>query len=303
MVGFAAIQPLAAEVKRVLELHGVEDRFLRFGGPGDRPLKKPRAPTDARSEFLANRAMGDWAEDVLSAAIDAQLPGAKAVHYGETDRIAAGHADFPAFYNERLEGVRVHGKRPDLLVVPTDHPTPPDVSAIPTPDLAALVRAAQCAIEVRSSKFEAKRYMEVKRQRSRKGIVSPKESLSFTVKVEDLIIVYRWMQNYDCKQLYVQVFFDSVYAVSFERIFSIIASGNGFFIEEPAKSQQKATIMIPIGSGLQIGTFHELPTFAVEHRVTELGRHDAFVKPVGGRLELMPDALRTIAGNEVQLLL
>lgn len=297
MPGFAAIEPLAGDVRRVLKRHGVEDRFLRFGGPGEKPDKKPRAPTDARSEFLANRAMGDWAEDVLSAAIDAQLPGVKAVHYGDADRIAAGHEGFADFYIGRLEGVRIHGKRPDLLVVPHDLDTARDVSASTTPELADLVRAAHYAIEVRSSKFEANRYMEVKRQRSRTGIVTPGESLSFTVKVEDLIIVYRWMQNYDCKQIYAQVFFDSVYAINFEKIFGIIASDTGFSIETPAKSQQKATIMIPIGSGLQIGTFHNLPDFTVEHRVTQLGRHDAFVKPVGGRLELIPDALRTIVGN------
>lgn len=297
MPGFAAIEPLAAEVRRVLEGHGVEDRFLQFGGAGAPPERRPRAPTDARSEFLANRAMGDWAEDVLSEAINAQLADVKAVHYGDTDRIAAGHEGFAEFYIERLEGVRVHGKRPDLLVVPVNLDTPQDVSAIPTPELAELVRAAHYAIEVRSSKFEANRYMEVKRRRSRTGIVPARESLSFTVKVEDLIIVYRWMQNYDCKQLYAQVFFDSVYAINFERIFSIIASGEGFAIEQPAKSQQKATIMIPIGSGIQIGTFHNLPDFTVEHRVTELGRHDAFVKPIGGNLELNPDTLRSIVGN------
>jgi AccI restriction endonuclease len=295
--GFAVIEPFAAEVRRILEGRGVEDRFLTFGGAGDPPLRMPRAPTDARSEFLANRAMGDWAEDALSAAIDAQLPGVKAVHYGDTDRIAAGDEGFAEFYRDRVEGVRVHGKRPDLLVVPANIDIPRDVSAIPTPELAQLVRAANYAIEVRSSKFEANRYMEVKRQRSRAGSVSPNESLSFTVKVEDLIIVYRWMQNYDCTQLYAQVFFDSVYAINFEEIFRIIASGQGFAIAEPAKSQQKATIMIPIGSGLQIGTFHKMPDFSVERRVTELGRHDAFVKPVGGNLELLPDALQVILGN------
>lgn len=297
MSGFAAIELLATSVRCVLEAKGVEERYLRFGGPGEPPQKVPRAPTDARSEFLANRAMGDWAETVLANAIDSQLPGMKAIHYGDADRIAAGDEGFAEFYRSRLEGVRVHGKRPDLLVVPAEIHTPKDVSAIPTLDLADLVRTANFSIEVRSSKFEAKRYMDVKRKRSRTGIVSPKDSLSFTVKVEDLIIVYRWMQFFQCRQIYAQVFFDSVFAINFETIFQIIASGAGFSIEEPERSQQKATIMIPISAGIQVGIFHQLPQFTVEHRVTELGRHDAFVKPVGGELELYPEPIRTIVGN------
>lgn len=40
---------------------GAPKELLKFGGQGEVPAKAPRAPGDARSEFLANRAMGDWA--------------------------------------------------------------------------------------------------------------------------------------------------------------------------------------------------------------------------------------------------
>src|SRR5690349_12442855 len=53
---------------RFLKGKGVPDRYLQFDREGDRPARAPTVPTDLRSEFLANRAMGDWAEDVLSAA-------------------------------------------------------------------------------------------------------------------------------------------------------------------------------------------------------------------------------------------
>ncbi len=43
-----------------LERKGIEARHLGFGGAGGPPAKKITVPTDARSEFLANRAMGDW---------------------------------------------------------------------------------------------------------------------------------------------------------------------------------------------------------------------------------------------------
>ena len=53
---------------------GLEPRHLTFGGEGEKASQKPRVPTDARSEFLANRAMGDWAERLLTAALVAALP-------------------------------------------------------------------------------------------------------------------------------------------------------------------------------------------------------------------------------------
>jgi len=46
-------------VVATLTAKGIEARHLAFGGEGPKPTQKPRVPTDARSEFLANRAMGD----------------------------------------------------------------------------------------------------------------------------------------------------------------------------------------------------------------------------------------------------
>ena len=50
-------------------LGGFHERHLSFGGEGAVPTRKPTVPTDARSEFLANRAMGDWAERVIKGGI------------------------------------------------------------------------------------------------------------------------------------------------------------------------------------------------------------------------------------------
>jgi len=124
--------------------------------------------------------------------------------------------------------------------------------------------------------------MRVRQEQRVAGNTTSRETPSFTVKVEDLIIVYRWLERYDVPQTYAQVFFDSVFAINFVEIFEIIASGIGYSIETPAKSQEKATIMIPITRGLQIGSATGAPTFVAEHRVTELGRHDAYVVPKGG---------------------
>ena len=157
-----------------------------------------------------------------------------------------------------------------------------------------IVRQSIAAIEVRSSKFEAITYMRVRQQQRADGNKTSRETPSFTVKVEDLVIVYRWLERYGVTQSYVQVFFDSVFAINFLNIFEIIASGTGFTIETPAKSQEKATIMIPITRGLQIGSAVESPIFVAEHRITELGRHDAYVVPQKGGFILDPDKTRQV---------
>jgi hypothetical protein len=52
--------------------------------------------------------------------------------------------------------------------------------------------------------------------------------------------------------------------------------------------------MIPITSGEQIGTFDSLPTYTMVEKVTRLGRHDAYVKPVGGKLRINSDRLKEL---------
>lgn len=284
------LKRLAARAAKVLVGKGVPDERLAFGGEGPVPKRKPFVPTDARSEFLANRAMGDWAEDVVTRAINSSAPGYKAVHYGEADTIAAGEEGFGDFYRARLEQVRIYGKRPDLLVVPADTKCEDDVTAIAAPDLADLVSKAAFAIEVRSSKFAA---VESMRRRQELGR-NTRSSLNFTVKAEDLIIVYRWMERYGCPQIYCQVFFDSMFAINMLKIFEMIGDGN-FQMEAPDKSQGKVTCMIPVTSGEQVGTM-TIPDFTAEVKVTQYARYDAFVRPVGGQPTLDWAAMRRVAG-------
>ena len=287
-----------AKDRAVAELgrRGVEARHLQFGGPGVKAAKTT-VPTDARSEFLANRAMGDWAERLLAEAVNQTVRGYRVVHYGNSDRMAAGEAGFREFYLGAVEDVRKFGKRPDLLIVPDTYQGPADVSDRPTEALRALVATALAAVEVRSSKFEALRYARVREDDRRAGKAGARDSQSFTVKVEDLRIVYRWIENFRKPQIYCQVFFDSMFAINVLRIFEIVGSGNGYVIETPAKSQEKATIMIPITAGAQVASYTAIPAFEVEHRVTRLGRHDAYVRPVGGAVEFVPEAfLQAILG-------
>lgn len=121
-----------AGVIETLERKGIEPRHLEFGGEGKPPVKKITVPTDARSEFLANRAMGDWAEHSLSLALRPTFPDLKVVQYGNTDRIAAGHPEFKARYLAGIEETRRFGKRPDLLILPSNAAAPDDISELTT---------------------------------------------------------------------------------------------------------------------------------------------------------------------------
>lgn len=291
---FARLKATLDGVIENLRAKGIDERHLAFGGEGQPPARKPTVPTDARSEFLANRAMGDWAERMLSAALTRATPDLKVVQYGSTDRIAAGHPEFKARYLAGLEETRRFGKRPDLLLFPAGVSVDADLSERSHAETEALAKQAAVAVEVRSSKFEALTYMKVRQQQRAAGKTTARETPSFTVKVEDLIIVYRWLERHGVPQSYCQVFFDSVFAINFLDIFAIIGGGKGFTIETPKKSQEKSTIMIPITHGLQIGRATAIPTFAAEHRVTELGRHDAYVVPQGGGFELDAAATRKV---------
>ena len=138
----------------------IQERYLTFGGEGEIPEKCPRIPTDARSEFLANRAMGDWAEDVLADALRSSSKKWIVSHYGNTQRISAGEVGFKEFYLSVLEEVRKYGKRPDLLIFPEGTDAKDDITNLPFGELDKLVPHAIAAIEVRSSKFEALKYID-----------------------------------------------------------------------------------------------------------------------------------------------
>lgn len=238
--------------------------------------------------------MGDWAEGILAGAIRQACPQWTLSHYGNSERIAAGEPGFREFYLAGMDEVRLYGKRPDLLVFSVSEGTSDNLASLPFDQVDPLVPRAFAAIEVRSSKFEALKYIRVREQDRLSGAAAARETPSFTVKVEDLKIVYRWLERYGVPQSYCQVFFDVVYGINFLDIFRIIASSQGFRVENPAKSQEKATVMIPITSGQRLGEFQEMPQFEARKRVTRLGRHDAFVVPIGGRLTVDPAAVERV---------
>jgi hypothetical protein len=207
---FARLRQTLDGVVSNLRTKGIHERHLSFGGEGTVPTRRPTVPTDTRSEFLANRAMGDWAEQRLAEAIVHACPEWKISQYGDTNRIAAGHPEFKATYLAGLEQTRQFGKRPDLLLFPSTAAIAADLSTLTHSECDPLLKQAVAAVEVRSSKFEALTYMAVRKRQRDAGKTSARETPSFTVKVEDLVIVYRWLQQHHVPESYCQVFFDSV---------------------------------------------------------------------------------------------
>ncbi len=292
---FEKLKASTVQVVEALSKKGVAPSRLCFGDEGAMPTRKPYVPVDANSNFLGNRALGDWAESILKNVIESTLPTYRAIHYGDSNQIAAGEPGFKDYYLAELEATRVFGKRPDLLLF-SEETAPPDnvFAGNSVAATATTARRAKIAIEVRSSKFRALQYMRVREDERMAGIKVDRSCPSFTVKVEDLIIVYRWMERFGISQIYSQVFFDSIFGINFLQIFQIIGSGTGFKIEKPKESQEKATIMIPITFGKQIATVIEPPEFRTEIRETRLGRVDAFVAPTGGKFVLDSVALNTV---------
>lgn len=292
---FQRLTTSAERVSEMLLSKGVEAARLTFGGVGSHPTRRPYVPVDANSNFLGNRALGDWAESTVKNLIDAGSENLKPVPYGDTSEIAAGDEGFKDYYLGQLEATRVFGKRPDLLLF--SKPTTVSDTAFSENSVEVsekMAKTAFAAVEVRSSKFKALTYMRVREEEKIAGKKGARECPSFTVKVEDMIIVYRWMQRFQVPQIYCQVFLDSIFAINFLNIFEVIGSTSEFKIETPKKSQEKATIMIPITIGKKIATCSKPPEFRTEIRETRLGRVDAFVAPVGGEFKLDSAALEDV---------
>ena len=113
-------------------------------------------PTMAGSQFLTNKEQGDWAEQVVFDAINANSKNFVAVKYGRTDALAAGDPEFPAFYANYMNELNEIGKKPDLLIFRRAD-LADSVGVAPSLDDKTIERAL-AAIEVRSSSFLAQRY-------------------------------------------------------------------------------------------------------------------------------------------------
>ena len=262
----------------------------------DEEHKIGRPPSYANSEFLTNRAMGDWAESLLQRSLSGAIPDSQVVKYGNSDQIVAGHPDFGKFYLAYQQELKETGKRPDILVFRRENHRKEwgnDISSYDRQSLEPIAKTAVAAIEVRSSKILAEKYIAMRKEQERK---SARQAPSFTTKLEDLRIVCRWILSHGVQHFYVQIFLDSAYIIPFRRILEIIERGpKDVKLERNTRNQNKPTFHIPITYGDRVGLFAEQPEFTVEI-LEKNARIEPFIRPVGGVLKIDRELLIEVLG-------
>ena len=130
-----------------------------------------------------------------------------------------------------------------------------------------------------------------------------RDFLSITPKVEDLKVVYKWIETFNVPHFYFQVFFDKVYGISFHKILELISTPeleeDKYFIgDEDSKNQNKWTVKIDYKEGKEIGFKVDMPEHKSVMRKLGRGRLLFHVKFNGGAAYLDLDNLRTILGIE-----
>lgn len=118
-------------------------------------------------------------------------------------------------------------------------------------------------------------------------ILHKRDYLSVTPKMEDIALVNRWIQKYNIKHFYLQVFFDKAYIISFKKILELVANenneGSNFSIEKDVKNQGKTTIKINIKLGKEILGKIEMPEHKSTMKELDRGRLLFYVTFEGGK--------------------
>ncbi len=106
------------------------------------------------------------------------------------------------------------------------------------------------------------------------AIVKKRDYLSITPKIEDIKVVYKWIEKFNVPHYYFQIFFDKSYGISFKNILSLITEpdkeGEYYEISPDIKNQNKTTIKINTRKTKQIAYKIEEPEHKSIRR--EMGR-------------------------------
>lgn len=284
-----AILSTYGEVYKKLIGWGISEKMIDLDQIG----RKRTAPTGVGSEFLMNRALGDWAEQKILDAFTSQFPDFFPSKYGNSDNIVAGDSNFKSFFSRYVEELGQVGKRPDILVFDKDwgETISNDISNYESTKLQEIVPRAKYGIEVRSSKIKSKKY-NLFRQNNHSPQASRTE-LSITPKVEDLPLVVKWIETFQIPHFYFQVCLDEVYGIPFRKVLEfVLSSSKKGIIERNRNNAEKATIHIPFSNATKIGEFEKSVEFDNEIYEDERGRINPYVKAKGGKLVLDSDAVR-----------
>lgn len=270
----------SARVAEILKSHGVDERFRTFSPESAAPETRIWAPSQAMTKFPMEQTLGDWAEEAIRIAIN-RSHEYKAVPFGDNDKTLSEAEDFAERYREGKRREMAFGKRSDLLLFHSDISTVDDASTLSGEEAEKICKECLAGLEVRSSRTSADKFIDYRLQQRESGKRPTKMEPSFTVKVEDLNKVFRWISRNEKPIVYIQVFFDSVYALNFSSVFDFIINRNSKLkLENPGRSG-KYTIMIPLSIGTRIGEV-EHPEFQIIHNKYADGRHEIYGSPHGG---------------------
>lgn len=118
-------------------------------------------------------------------------------------------------------------------------------------------------------------------------ILHKRDYLSITPKMEDIALVNRWIQRYNVKHFYLQVFFDKAYVISFKNILTLVLNdndeGKSFSIERDVKNQGKTTIKINIRVGKEVLGKIDMPMHKSAMKELDRGRLMFYVTFEGGQ--------------------
>jgi len=139
-----------------------------------------------------------------------------------------------------------------------------------------------------SSSAELRRLSELLRMlKEQIKILHKRDYLSITPKLEDLALVNRWVQCFNVKHYYLQVFFDKAYVIPFKDILEIASDpekeGVIFSVEEDVKNQGKTTIKINVQVGKEILGRIDMPEHKSALKELERGRLLFYVTFQNGR--------------------
>ena len=125
-------------------------------------------------------------------------------------------------------------------------------------------------------------------------LLQKRDHLSITPKLEDIALVNRWIQRYDVRHYYLQVFFDKAYIISFEDVLRTVSDpskeGSIFHVEQDVKNQRKTTLKINIQLGKEVLGKIDMPDHQSDLRELDRGRLLFYVTFSGGKGYLDPEA-------------
>lgn len=103
--------------------------------------------------------------------------------------------------------------------------------------------------------------------------IRQRDTLSITPKIEDLQVVYRWIQKYNVPHFYVQVFFDRIYGISFEEILDLLGKeSKEYSLEKDTKNQGKTTVKINVNNASFLSDTIEEPEYVAKRKELSRGR-------------------------------